>query len=72
MSKKQSEFVEVAKLSSISEPGKLVVEVDDRVVVVVRLEGSVYCVDDVCTHDGGTLGDGELDGNCLAKAWSEV
>ncbi len=65
MTKKQSEFVEVAKLSSIAEPGKLVVEVDDRLVVVVRYEGQVYCVDDVCTHDGGTLGDGELDGNCL-------
>lgn len=40
-------------------------EVEDRFVVLVRYEDDVYCVEDVCTHDGGTLGDGELDGHCL-------
>ena len=56
-----SEFVAVAKLSEIPDPGKVLVEVDDRLVVVFHVAGSVYCLDDVCTHDGGTLGDGALD-----------
>ena len=37
-------------------------EVDERLVVVVHVEGLFYCIDDVCTHDGGPLGDGELCG----------
>ena len=41
------------------------VEVQDRFVVLVRYDAEVYCIEDLCTHDGGTLGDGELDGFCL-------
>lgn len=40
-------------------------EVDDRFVVLVEIDGQVHCIEDMCTHDGGTLGDGQLDGNCL-------
>lgn len=39
--------------------------VDDCIVVVVRLENEVYCLDDVCTHDGGPLGEGRLEGYSL-------
>lgn len=33
--------------------------------MLVRYDAEVYCIEDLCTHDGGTLGDGELDGFCL-------
>jgi 3-phenylpropionate/trans-cinnamate dioxygenase ferredoxin component len=56
-----SEFVPVAKLSEIPDPGKLLVEVDERLVVLVRAAGHVYALDDVCTHDGGPLSEGPLD-----------
>lgn len=42
------------------------VEIDDRFVVLVLVDGEVYCIDDICTHDGGTLGDGTVDDHCLA------
>jgi 3-phenylpropionate/trans-cinnamate dioxygenase ferredoxin subunit len=57
-----SDFVAVAKTSQIPDPGKLLVEVDERLVVVIHAGGKFYCIDDVCTHDGGPLGEGELDG----------
>jgi 3-phenylpropionate/trans-cinnamate dioxygenase ferredoxin subunit len=60
------EFLEAASVSDIPESGKLCVEVDDHYVVIVRIDDQFYCLDDVCTHDGGTLGDGELDGFCLS------
>ncbi len=41
-------------------------EVDDRFVLVTLIDGDVYCIDDVCTHDGGTLGEGEVDGSCIS------
>jgi 3-phenylpropionate/trans-cinnamate dioxygenase ferredoxin component len=59
-------FVFACKLSDLTPNVAKALEVDDRFVVVVLLsDGHVYCVEDLCTHDGGTLGDGELIGNCL-------
>jgi 3-phenylpropionate/trans-cinnamate dioxygenase ferredoxin subunit len=60
-----SEFVPVAKRSELAGSHKLCLEVEDRFVVLVELDGEIYCLDDVCTHDGGPLGEGEIEGNCL-------
>lgn len=35
-------------------------------VVLLHVGGEFFCIDDVCTHDGGPLGDGPLDGHCVA------
>ena len=59
-------FVQVAKVSEIADPGKLTVECDDQIVVVFKIDGQYYCIDDVCTHDGGPLGDGDLMGFDIA------
>jgi 3-phenylpropionate/trans-cinnamate dioxygenase ferredoxin subunit len=56
-----SEFIAVAKTSEIPDPGSLLVEVDDRLVVLIHAAGHFYALDDVCTHDGGPLSDGPLD-----------
>ena len=61
-----SEFFKVAKTSDIPDPGKLTLEIEERLVVVVHVEGQFYCIDDVCTHDGGPLGDGQMCGFELA------
>jgi len=61
-----SEFVKVAKVTDIPDPGKVTVEVEERLVVLVHAGGAFYCIDDVCTHDDGPLGDGELCGFELA------
>ena len=55
-------FFPVAQLSEIPDPGKQVVECDEQLVVLFHVDGEVYCLDDVCTHDGGPLGEGTLDG----------
>ena len=61
-----SDFVRVAKTSDLADPGKKTIEVDDRLVVLVHVDQKFYCIDDVCTHDGGPLGEGELCGVELA------
>lgn len=58
-----SEFVFVAKTDEIPENGMKLVEVDDQLVLVLRVENQYYCIDDICTHDGGTLCDGKMDGH---------
>ena len=61
-----SEFVPVAKTSEIADPGRLLLEVEDRIVVLLKVGGEYFCLDDVCTHDGGPLSDGRLDDHTIA------
>lgn len=39
-----------------------VVDLDDIEVMVFNIDGKFYAIEDQCTHDGGTLSDGELSG----------
>ena len=56
-----SDFHPVAKVSELTDPGSMLVEVEDRLVVLIHAAGHFYALDDVCTHDGGPLSDGPLD-----------
>lgn len=56
-----SGFVPVARISEIPDPGKQLVEVGERLVVLIRAAGHIYALDDICTHDGGPLSEGPLD-----------
>jgi len=61
-----ADFVKVAQVADIPDPGKLMLEIGERLVVLVRVEGQFFCIDDVCTHDGGPLGEGRLEGHEIA------
>ena len=61
-----AEYTRVADVSEVPDPGKLLVEVDGEVVALFHVEGRFYAIDDVCTHDGGPLVDGELAGFKIA------
>ena len=53
----------VAKVSD-TPPGTISVhEVDGVRIALCNVNGRFYAIDDVCTHDGGSLDQGELDGN---------
>jgi 3-phenylpropionate/trans-cinnamate dioxygenase ferredoxin subunit len=56
-----SDYIPVANTSEIPDPGKMLVEVEDRLIVLIRAAGHYYALDDVCTHDGGPLSEGPLD-----------
>lgn len=57
-----ADFVKVAVRSEIPDPGKKLIEVADRLVVLCHIGGEFFCIDDVCTHDGGPLGEGAMCG----------
>ena len=56
----ETDFVAVAKVDDVPDPGSLLVEVGERLVVLVHAAGRFYALDDVCTHDGGPLSDGPI------------
>jgi 3-phenylpropionate/trans-cinnamate dioxygenase ferredoxin subunit len=61
-----SGFVRVAKATEVPDPGKVLLEVDERLVVLMHVGGEFYCLEDLCTHDGGPLGEGELVDHTIA------
>lgn len=63
--KQSGEFQRACKVDQVPEGGRKVVELGDRVVVIFRLDGEFYALDDLCTHDGGPLAEGPLDGYCV-------
>lgn len=60
------DFVPVAKVTDLPDPGKQLLELDERIVVLFHVGGQFYCLDDVCTHDGGPLGEGLLCDHTIA------
>lgn len=55
-------FVKVGKIDEVPPGSAKVYEVEGRAVAVCNVGGDLYAVDDVCTHDEGSLDQGALDG----------
>jgi len=55
-----SDFIRVIDVAEVPDPGKTLVEVEGEMIALFHVEGRWYAIDDVCTHDGGPLADGEL------------
>ena len=62
MEKTFTEFVKLAGTADVA-PGQVkVYEVQGRRIALCNVDGAFYAIDDVCTHDGGPLDQGELEG----------
>jgi len=55
------EFVEIAPADQLPPGERLFVEVDGNSIVIFNIAGGLFATGDVCSHDGGPVGDGELD-----------
>jgi 3-phenylpropionate/trans-cinnamate dioxygenase ferredoxin subunit len=56
-------FVKVARVSDIPVGRVRVVEFEDEEVALCNVNGEIYAVANVCTHDDGPLGEGYLAGD---------
>jgi 3-phenylpropionate/trans-cinnamate dioxygenase ferredoxin subunit len=61
--KESARFVTVAKVGEIPPNGVKIVRIEDQLVAVFHVDGSYWAIDDVCTHDGGPLAEGVLEGH---------
>lgn len=57
----QIEYLAVAEESEIPNGERLFVEIDDYSIVVFNIAGKFFAIGDVCSHDDGPVGDGELE-----------
>ncbi len=54
------QLTRACSLSEIPSGQLKVVKINGRDIVLVAENGAVYALDNVCTHDGGDLGDGDI------------
>lgn len=59
------EYVAVAGLDELPMGERLFLEIDGKAIVLFNIAGNLYAIGDVCTHDDGPLGEGELDGHVI-------
>jgi len=57
-----SGWVNVGSVDEIPPGTHKVVDVDDVMVAVFNIDGKFYAIEDVCTHDGGILTGGPVNG----------
>jgi 3-phenylpropionate/trans-cinnamate dioxygenase ferredoxin subunit len=58
-----SDWISVAPASEFPPGTHRVVDVDGAQVAVFNLDGDYFAIEDVCTHDGGILTGGPVDGD---------
>lgn len=64
-------FVKALKAADVPEGGVAKAIVNKRELAIVHLSGTYYALDGICTHEGGPLGEGTLDGEELVCPWHE-
>jgi 3-phenylpropionate/trans-cinnamate dioxygenase ferredoxin subunit len=60
-----SDFIKVAETGDIPPGSAKVVLVGDRRIALCNVDGQFFAIDDLCTHDGGPLGQGDLQGDAI-------
>jgi 3-phenylpropionate/trans-cinnamate dioxygenase ferredoxin subunit len=57
------EYVEIAPADQLPEGERLFLDVESRQIVIFNLAGKLFAIGDVCSHDNGPVGDGEITGD---------
>ena len=56
-----ADFVSIAKASDVTPGTVRTFSVDGKSIALCNVDGTYYAIEDVCTHDGGELGEGFLE-----------
>jgi glycine betaine catabolism B len=63
------DFVKVADTKDIQPSHMKEVQLDGEIICLANVEGKYYAIDNVCTHEGGPLADGTLEGYEVECPW---
>ncbi len=58
-----AEWVDVVEVGELAPGASKVVDVDGAQIAVFNIGGEYFAIEDVCTHDGGELASGVLEGD---------
>ena len=57
------EFIDIVPVDQLPEGERLFLELGGKSIVLFNLAGKLFAIGDVCTHDNGPVGDGEVEEN---------
>ena len=60
LNESEVEFIEIGP-ADLPNGERLFVEIEDKPIVIFNIAGQYFAIGDVCTHDDGPLGDGDLE-----------
>ena len=60
-----TDFVKVAKVGDLEPGDRIFHDFEEVTVAIFNVGGEYFCIEDVCTHDGGPLADGNLFDHCI-------
>ena len=64
-----SRSVKIAETSDLSPGGCKAVELEGQTIALFNVGGTFYAINGNCTHVGGPLGEGTLDGEIVTCPW---
>ena len=56
-------YIDIAPEDQLPDGERLFVEVGGKSIVIINLAGILFAIGDVCSHDNGPVGDGEIEEN---------
>jgi len=62
-------LVKVAEKKDLPVGSARAVDVNGKQVAIFNVGGQYYAIDDTCTHAGGTLSEGEVEGTVVTCPW---
>jgi nitrite reductase/ring-hydroxylating ferredoxin subunit len=62
-------FTTVASVQDVMEGKIKQVQVQGRTIALFHVDGSIFAIDNQCTHRGGPLSEGELAGKVVTCPW---
>ena len=64
-----AEFIKALATTELPAGKAAAVEVNGKKVAVFNVDGTFYAMDDTCTHRGGPLSEGQVDGTVVTCPW---
>jgi nitrite reductase/ring-hydroxylating ferredoxin subunit len=64
-----AELVTVAKTTELGSGQAKAVQVKGQTIALFNIGGTYYAIDDTCTHQGGPLSEGEVEGTTVTCPW---
>ncbi len=62
-------YVKAAAVGDLDPGQGKLVEIGDKKIALFNVDGAYYAIDDTCTHRGGPLSEGELEGAEVTCPW---
>ncbi len=58
-------LLSVAEVKEVPDGTAVAVDLEGRTIALFNIEGTFYAIDNTCTHAGGSLAEGDLDGTVV-------